>query len=288
MTDSEHGWGSQLIDLPVHQKRLWIVKALKARRWSSKRWDMMQETDQGTQTLSDGRYVGTHPGSMLWRSVENVKGANKFSNEFTGWACSISATIWVDGGFDGEPFMQWVITVCGWIVQVVLRPEQTKGLCWKKTLDGWTDFRLVDGLSSISQDYERCQKAQALIYLAMIRLCSGAWRKINPLSLQTSSNKIFLPSFFIQFPHLVWMSTVIIAELLQKTPLYYITAFVGKWARLISVFGLKSITSNSLQPVANTCFPLLPYILKTLPPWRLEAYASPKYIWLKPLDLSLI
>jgi len=30
---------------------------------------------------------------------------------------------------DGEPFMQWVITVCGWIVQVVLRPEQTKGLC---------------------------------------------------------------------------------------------------------------------------------------------------------------
>jgi len=41
-------------------------------------------------------------------------------------------TIWVDGGFDGEPFMQWVITVCGWIVQVVLRPEQTKGFVLKK------------------------------------------------------------------------------------------------------------------------------------------------------------
>ncbi|BAY67062.1 transposase (plasmid) [Calothrix brevissima NIES-22] len=35
-------------------------------------------------------------------------------------------TIWVDGGFDGEPFMQWV-DFCRWIVQVVLRPEQTKG-----------------------------------------------------------------------------------------------------------------------------------------------------------------
>lgn len=36
-------------------------------------------------------------------------------------------TIWVDGGFDGEPFMQWVMAVCRWIVQVVLRPQQTKG-----------------------------------------------------------------------------------------------------------------------------------------------------------------
>ncbi len=36
-------------------------------------------------------------------------------------------TIWVDGGFDGEPFMQWVMNFCRWIVQVVLRPQQTKG-----------------------------------------------------------------------------------------------------------------------------------------------------------------
>ena len=36
-------------------------------------------------------------------------------------------TIWADGGFDGEPFMQWVMDFCRWIVQVVLRPEQTKG-----------------------------------------------------------------------------------------------------------------------------------------------------------------
>ena len=36
-------------------------------------------------------------------------------------------TIWADGGFDGEPFMRWVMDFCRWIVQVVLRPEQTKG-----------------------------------------------------------------------------------------------------------------------------------------------------------------
>jgi putative transposase len=36
-------------------------------------------------------------------------------------------TIWVDAGFDGNPFMRWVITVCRWLVQVVLRPKQTQG-----------------------------------------------------------------------------------------------------------------------------------------------------------------
>ncbi len=36
-------------------------------------------------------------------------------------------TIWVDGGFDGEPFMKWVMDVCRWIVTVVLRPEASKG-----------------------------------------------------------------------------------------------------------------------------------------------------------------
>jgi putative transposase len=36
-------------------------------------------------------------------------------------------TIWADGGFGGMPFLMWVMDVCRWIVQVVLRPEQTKG-----------------------------------------------------------------------------------------------------------------------------------------------------------------
>ena len=36
-------------------------------------------------------------------------------------------TIWADGGFDGEPFMQWIMDMCRWIVEVVLQPEQTKG-----------------------------------------------------------------------------------------------------------------------------------------------------------------
>ncbi len=36
-------------------------------------------------------------------------------------------TIWVDGGFDGTPFLHWVMDYCRWIVQVVLRPKEHKG-----------------------------------------------------------------------------------------------------------------------------------------------------------------
>jgi len=59
-------------------------------------------------------------------------------------------TIWVDGGFGGAPFLMWVMDVCRWIVQVVLRPEQTKGCC-QKTVGGRAHLRLADGLSAISR-----------------------------------------------------------------------------------------------------------------------------------------
>jgi putative transposase len=36
-------------------------------------------------------------------------------------------TIWIDGGFKGAAFLMWVMEVCRWIVQVVLRSEQTQG-----------------------------------------------------------------------------------------------------------------------------------------------------------------
>lgn len=31
------------------------------------------------------------------------------------------------GGGDGPAFMMWVMDTCRWIVEVVLRPQQTKG-----------------------------------------------------------------------------------------------------------------------------------------------------------------
>ena len=61
-------------------------------------------------------------------------------------------TIWADGGFDGEPFMQWVMDVCRWIVQVVVRPQQTlmvRGA--QKKVGRGADLWLVHGLSPISK-----------------------------------------------------------------------------------------------------------------------------------------
>lgn len=81
-------------------------------------------------------------------------------------------TIWADGGFGGEPFMRWVMDVCRWVVQVVLRPKQTKGFTvvkkrWKvERTFGWLMHcrRLV-------RDYELLpETSETFIYLAMIRI----------------------------------------------------------------------------------------------------------------------
>lgn len=81
-------------------------------------------------------------------------------------------TIWVDGGYDGNPFMQWVMDCCRWIIQVVLRPHQHKGFVllpkrWvvERTL-GW-----LTGCRRLNKDYELLpQTSETFIYLAMIRI----------------------------------------------------------------------------------------------------------------------
>ncbi|MCC5626961.1 IS5 family transposase [Nostoc sphaeroides] len=82
------------------------------------------------------------------------------------------STIWVDGGYDGNPFMQWVMDFYRWIVQVVLRPHERKGFVllpkrWvvERTL-GW-----LTGCRRLNKDYELLpQTSETFIYLAMIRI----------------------------------------------------------------------------------------------------------------------
>lgn len=81
-------------------------------------------------------------------------------------------TIWVDGGYDGNPFLMWVMDVCRWIVQVVLRPEQTQGFVLLKKR--WVVERTFGWLMQsrrLVRDYELLpETAETLIYIAMIRL----------------------------------------------------------------------------------------------------------------------
>jgi putative transposase len=60
-------------------------------------------------------------------------------------------TIWADGGFDGNPFMMWVMDVCQWIVQVVLRPYANQRVrVTQKKVGGRTNVWLADGVPSSS------------------------------------------------------------------------------------------------------------------------------------------
>jgi transposase len=81
-------------------------------------------------------------------------------------------TIWADGGFDGTPFMIWVMDICRWIVQVVLRPEQTKGfVLLKKRWVVERTFGWLMGCRRLVRDYELLpETSETFIYLAMIRI----------------------------------------------------------------------------------------------------------------------
>jgi transposase len=79
--------------------------------------------------------------------------------------------IWVDGGFDGEPFMKWTMDFCRWWIQVVLRPEQKGFVLLKKR---WVVERTLGWLvwcRRLNKDYELLSEtSETLIYLAMIRI----------------------------------------------------------------------------------------------------------------------
>ena len=81
-------------------------------------------------------------------------------------------TVWVDGGFDGVPFMIWVMDVCRWIVQVVLRPKQSQGfVLLKKRWDALRTFGWLMGCRRLVRDHELLpETSEKLIYLAMIRI----------------------------------------------------------------------------------------------------------------------
>lgn len=78
-------------------------------------------------------------------------------------------TIWVDSGYDGNPFMQWVMDLYRWVVQVVLRPHERKGFVllpkrWvvERTFGWFTCCR------RLNKDYELLtQTLETIIYLAM-------------------------------------------------------------------------------------------------------------------------
>ena len=82
------------------------------------------------------------------------------------------AVIWVDGGYKGQEFMQWVMDTYRWVFQAVLRTDTVKGFVpiaqrWKvERTFGWFHW-----CTRLSKDYEILpETSEAFIYVANIRI----------------------------------------------------------------------------------------------------------------------
>jgi len=80
--------------------------------------------------------------------------------------------IWVDGGYQGQTFADWVKSLTGWILEVVKRPEGSKGFSvlprrWvvERTFAWFNRYR------RLGKDYEYLPTtSETMIYVAMIHL----------------------------------------------------------------------------------------------------------------------
>ncbi len=136
--------------------------------------------DMGKQIKGRKRFMTVDTLGLVLRvlvtaaSVGERDGGKQVLKQVKGMGKSVSrlTTIWVDGGFDGAPFMMWVMDICRWIVQVVLRPQQTKGFVVLKKR--WVVERTFGWLMEcrrLVRDYERLpETSETFIYLAMIRI----------------------------------------------------------------------------------------------------------------------
>lgn len=77
--------------------------------------------------------------------------------------------IWADGGYAGQPFVEWVKTTFGWVWEVVKRNTDVKG--FEVLPRRWVVERTFGWLNNyrrLSKDYEELpQTSETLIYLAM-------------------------------------------------------------------------------------------------------------------------
>lgn len=80
--------------------------------------------------------------------------------------------IWADGGYNVHWLIEWVRTVCHWLLEIVKRPEGSPGFVllprrWvvERTFGWLSHYRLL------SKDYEVLPRnSEAVVYIAMIHL----------------------------------------------------------------------------------------------------------------------
>lgn len=80
--------------------------------------------------------------------------------------------IWADGGYAGQPMVQWVAQVCGWFFEVIKRSDKAQGFVVLPRR--WVverTFAWLGRFRRLSKDYEvLTTTSEAMIYAAMVRL----------------------------------------------------------------------------------------------------------------------
>ena len=82
------------------------------------------------------------------------------------------ALIWADGGYSGQPMIDWVSNLAGWVLQVVQRAEDATGFVVLPRR--WVverTFAWLGRYRRLSKDYEQLpETSEAMIYAAMVHL----------------------------------------------------------------------------------------------------------------------
>ncbi len=80
--------------------------------------------------------------------------------------------IWADGGYCGQPMIDWVFDLAGWIFEIVKRSDEVKG--FQLLPHRWVverTFAWLGRYRRLSKDYEvLSQTSEAFIYAAMVNL----------------------------------------------------------------------------------------------------------------------
>jgi putative transposase len=80
--------------------------------------------------------------------------------------------IWADGGYSGQPMIDWVLALAGWVFAVITRPDNIQG--FSVLPRRWVverTFAWLGRYRRLSKDYEELtETSEAMIYAAMVRL----------------------------------------------------------------------------------------------------------------------
>ena len=90
--------------------------------------------------------------------------------------------LWLDGGYDGQPFADWVLDKLGCRVEITHPPDGVKGfvvVAWRWVVE--RTFAWLGKFRRLSKDYEALpESSEAYIYAAMIWLMANRLAKCVP------------------------------------------------------------------------------------------------------------